>query len=67
MQAFFSGFAWAALLLTQLYLDENGLPLAWFGVVLAGLHVVAFIAAFWSPRIVGLAGRQAIRFVRHRW
>jgi hypothetical protein len=63
LQALFSGLAWASLLLTQVFLDENGLPLAWFGVVLAGLHLVAFTAAFFSSRVIAAVGRQRVIFV----
>jgi MFS family permease len=63
LQALFSGLSWASLLLTQVFLDEHGLPLAWFGMVLAGLHVVAFTAAFFSSRVIGAVGRQRIIFV----
>lgn len=63
MQALFSGLAWSSLLLTQVFLDENGLPLAWFGVVLASLHLVAFVAAFFSSRVSGALGRQRVIFI----
>ncbi len=60
LQALISGFAWSSLLLTQVFLDENGLPLAWFGVVLASLHLVAFAGAMLSPRVIGAVGRQRV-------
>jgi MFS family permease len=62
MQACFSGIAWAALLLTQAFLDQHGLPVGWFGVVLASLHLIAFTAAMLSPRAVATIGRQRIIF-----
>ena len=60
LQALISGFAWSALLLTQVFLDENGLPLAWFGVVLASLHLVAFTGAMLSHRVISAVGRQRV-------
>lgn len=63
LQAVLSGFSWATLLIAQVFLDEHGLPLRYFGVVLAGLHVLAFASAMASHRIVGLAGRQSVIFV----
>lgn len=62
LQAIFSGFAWATLILVQVFLDDHGLPLRWFGVVLAGLHLLAFTSAMLAPRIIGLSGRQAVIF-----
>jgi hypothetical protein len=63
LQALFSGLAWSSLLLTQVFLDQNGLPLAWFGVVLAGLHLIAFASAMLSPRVIGAVGRQRVIFM----
>jgi hypothetical protein len=63
LQALISGFAWSSLLLTQVFLDENGLPLAWFGVVLAALHLVAFTGAMLSHRVIGAVGRQRVILV----
>ncbi len=62
MQAVVSGFAWSCMLLTQPYLNEGGLPLAWFGVVLAGMHLIAFAASMLGPRVAGISGRQVIFF-----
>ncbi|MEX0782160.1 MAG: MFS transporter [Dehalococcoidia bacterium] len=63
LQALVNGLAWSSLLLTQVFLDQNGLPLAWFGVVLAGLHLVAMAAALLSPRVIGAVGRQRVIFM----
>jgi MFS family permease len=52
----------ATLIIAQVFLDEHGLPLRWFGVVLAGLHLLAFTSAMMAPRVIGLAGRQAVIF-----
>ena len=63
MQGVFSGIVWGAMILTQSFFDERGLPLAWFGVALAGLHFVAFGAALYSSRLANRFGSQPVLFV----